>query len=91
MPHVGKGLVLHVARVPGGYGAVFLPTPVMIYSCTSVRDANLGHLFMRAFGAGTFADVQSLRREPHDAEESCWLHASEFCLSTAPVTVSPSE
>lgn len=37
MPHVGKGMMLHVTRIGSGYAARFLPVPVMIYSCSSVR------------------------------------------------------
>src|SRR5882724_2985306 len=44
MPHVGKGMVLCVSKLASGYAAHFLPIPVMIYSCSSVRDFGFGNL-----------------------------------------------
>ena len=85
MPHVGKGMVLHVSRIGSGYAARFLPIPVMIYSCSSVRDSQFGSLLGKQFMSGTFSSVQSLRRDAHSPEPSCWLHTSSFCLSTHPI------
>jgi protein-L-isoaspartate(D-aspartate) O-methyltransferase len=82
MPHIGKGLVLCVSRLASGYEARFLPMPVMIYSCTSVRDAQLASAFGERFMSGAFESVRSLRREQHSPEPSCWLHTAAFCLST---------
>ena len=82
MPHVGKGFGLRVSRLPSGYEARFFPTPVMIYSCTSVRDAKTSAAFGERFMSGTTNSVRSLRREPHPLESSCWLHWTTFCLST---------
>lgn len=82
VPHIGKGLVLCVSRLGSGYQARFLPMPVMIYSCTSVRDAQLASAFGERFMSGTCDSVRSLRREQHSPEPSCWLHTAAFCLST---------
>jgi protein-L-isoaspartate(D-aspartate) O-methyltransferase len=82
MPHVGKGMVLCVSRLRSGYVAHFLPIPVMIYSCSSVRDSAFGSLLSQPFMSGTFSSVKSLRRDPHSPEPGCWLHGSTFCLST---------
>jgi protein-L-isoaspartate(D-aspartate) O-methyltransferase len=85
MPYVGKGLVLRMSRLALGYEARFLPMPVMIYSCTSVRDAQIGAAFGQRFMSGSFDSVQSLRRDPHSPESSCWRHSTTFCLSTLSV------
>jgi protein-L-isoaspartate(D-aspartate) O-methyltransferase len=85
MPHVGKGMVLQVSRLELGYAARFLPVPVMIYSCTSVRDSQFGSLLGQPFMSCTFSSVQSLRRDSHSPEPSCWLHTASFCLSTRPI------
>jgi len=82
MPHVGKGMVLHVSRLQSGYAAHFLPVPVMIYSCSSVRNPECSILLRNPFMSGTFSSVKSLRRDPHSSEPDCWLHTSTFCLST---------
>jgi len=88
MPHVGKGMVLCVSRLRSGYAAHFLPIPVMIYSCSSVRDSAFGSLLSQPFMSGTFSSVKSLRRDPHSPEPGCWLHGSTFCLSTHPLATS---
>jgi protein-L-isoaspartate(D-aspartate) O-methyltransferase len=85
MPHIGKGMALRVSRLASGYDARFFPMPVMIYSCTSVRDAQIGAAFGERFLSGTTDSVRCLRREPHSRESSCWLHSTTFCLSTQPV------
>ena len=85
MPLIGKGFALGVFRLASGYEARFFPMPVMIYSCTSVRDAKASAAFGERFMSGTTNSVRSLRREPHSPELSCWLHWTTFCLSTQPV------
>ena len=85
MPHVGKGMVLQVSKLQSGYAAHFLPIPVMIYSCSSVRDSEFGSLLSQPFMSRSFSSVKSLRRDPHTPEPGCWLHAPTFCLSTRPL------
>jgi len=85
MPHVGKGMVLQVSKLQSGYAAHFLPLPVMIYSCSSVRDSEFGSLLSQPFMSGSFSSVKSLRRDPHTPEPGCWLHTPTFCLSTRPL------
>jgi len=88
VPHVGKGMVLCVSKLRSGYAAYFLPVPVMVYSCSSVRDSKFGSLLSHPFMSGTFSSVKSLRRDPHSPEPDCWLHGSTFCLSTSPLATS---
>jgi len=85
MPHVGKGMALRVSRLQSGYAANFLPVPVMIYSCSSVRNSEFGSLLSKPFMSGTLSSVKSLRRDPHSSEPDCWLHTLTFCLSTRPL------
>ena len=81
LPNVGKGFVLQIKRVsPSTYTAHFLPSPVMIYSCTSVREASVMQLLGKALMSGTMTSVQSFRRDPHSPETACWLHTDTFCL-----------
>jgi protein-L-isoaspartate(D-aspartate) O-methyltransferase len=84
MPYVGKGMVLQVSRLQTGYAAHFFPVPVMIYSCSSVRDSEFGSRLGQSFMSGGFGQVNSLRRDAHSPEPGCWLHTSTFCLSTRP-------
>jgi len=85
IPHVGKGMVLRVSRLASGYAAKFFPVPVMIYSCSSVRNPESGSLLSKLFMSGSFSSVKSLRRDPHSSEPDCWLHTPTFCLSTRPL------
>ncbi len=83
IPHVGKGLAIRILRRESAYEANFLPVPVMIYSCSSVRDPDIAAAFGKQMMAGgTFNAVRSLRRDTHVQEASCWLHSTAFCLST---------
>jgi protein-L-isoaspartate(D-aspartate) O-methyltransferase len=81
----GKGAVLRIEREEQGYWARFL-WPVMIYPCIGARDDELNQRLMEAVMRGGWQSVQSLRREAHEAGDSCWLHTAGFCLSTLPVT-----
>jgi protein-L-isoaspartate(D-aspartate) O-methyltransferase len=77
----GKGGMLLVQRESDAYTARFL-TWVMIFSCTSVRDPELNGRLLKLIGGGKMFSVRSLRRDAHAADETCWLHGQDFCLST---------
>ena len=81
IPHIGKGRVLHVRRGIHGNPARFLPGPVMIYSCTSVRDPEFSETLSEAFSSGTFDAVHSVRGDSHDQEADCLWHTARFCFS----------
>jgi protein-L-isoaspartate(D-aspartate) O-methyltransferase len=85
IPQVGKGMVLNVRRTAHGFSAGFLPLPVMIYTCTSVRNQEFSETLSKEFASDSFNDVRSLRRGPHDQEPNCLWHTASFCLSKVPV------
>jgi len=78
--HGGGGRVIKVMRQPRGLTARFI-SEVGIFSCTGTRDPDLNERLKKAFMRGEWKSVQSLRREPHEQDETCWLHAENFCLS----------
>jgi protein-L-isoaspartate(D-aspartate) O-methyltransferase len=80
----GGGGVLKITRQPHGLTARFI-AGVNIFPCIGARDPQMNDQLQEAFRRGTWAAVQSLRRDPHDPTEACWLHGSDFCLSTAAV------
>jgi protein-L-isoaspartate(D-aspartate) O-methyltransferase len=80
----GGGRVLKVTRRPGGLTACFI-SGVGIFSCVGGRDAELNQRLKEAFNRGGWKSVQSLRRDPHEPTDTCWLHAETFCLSRLPV------
>lgn len=55
------------------------------YPCTGGRDAGIEAALAAWFPALDQGMVQSLRRDVHEVDGTCWLHAAGFCLSTAPV------
>ena len=76
--------MLKVRREEKGYSARFI-SPVAIFSCAGARDDASNGRLREAMGKGTWMTVQSLRREPHEMAETCWLHGENFCLSTLAV------
>ncbi len=76
------GGVILITREEDRYGARFI-SPVIIFPCVAGRAKDLEPLLDDAFQRGRLADVRSLRRETHPPGETCWLHAPDFCLSTA--------
>jgi protein-L-isoaspartate(D-aspartate) O-methyltransferase len=80
----GTGLLLKVERAAGGFPTRFI-SPVMIFSCLGSRDAERNSRLGQALaGSVAFGSVQSLRRDKHDPDETCWLHDTDCCLSTMP-------
>jgi len=76
----GEGRFLKVTRQPAGLTACFI-SGVGIFSCVGGRDAELNQRLKEAFERDDWKSVQSLRREPHEPADTCWLHADNFCLS----------
>jgi len=89
----GMGQMLRVRRVADGYEAAFV-SPVGIFSSPTGRDPDyntaLAQRFRDPLSGGRRPTIRTLRREPHTADESCWLHGHGFCLSTREVMRSPS-
>ena len=78
-PVHGFGGVLQVERRARGLDARFV-CPVGIFPCTGARDPERNELLSKAYSTG-FGPVASLRTEPHEPDESCWMHSAGFCLS----------
>jgi protein-L-isoaspartate(D-aspartate) O-methyltransferase len=80
-PRLTAGRVLEITHQAGGFAARFL-SPIGIYPCVGGRDPEIERLLSQAFLRGHPEQVRSLRRDPHPREETCWLHAEGFCLSS---------
>jgi protein-L-isoaspartate(D-aspartate) O-methyltransferase len=74
------GQVLKIQRSDTGYAATLL-SPCGIIPCINGRDAVSEAAFAAALAGGGMDTVKSLRRDLHDADESCWMHCDGFCLS----------
>jgi protein-L-isoaspartate(D-aspartate) O-methyltransferase len=81
----GKGGILSVRREATGYSARFVFT-VSIFDCAGGRDEALSERLHLGFKHGEWRSVQSLRRESHEPNNTCWLHGEDFCFSTSPVS-----
>ena len=80
----GMGFMLKVKNEHGNYSARFLSS-VMIFPCIGTRDEEANQRLLEAVKRGTWGSIQSVRRDPHEATESCWLHADKLCLSLLPI------
>jgi protein-L-isoaspartate(D-aspartate) O-methyltransferase len=82
-PLHGYGAVLKVKGEAGGLSARFV-SGVGIYPCSGARDEELEQRLRESFARGfrELVRVRSLRLDEHAPDESCWLHASDFCVST---------
>ena len=77
---IGSGGMILITRTSDGYAAEFV-SPVTIFACIGVRDEVCNRQLLEK----TELDwplVRSVRRDPHDADVTCWLHGPEGCLST---------
>ena len=77
---IGKGVMMLIRREGEKYSARLL-TLVMIYSSTSLRDAEVNAALAKQIASPKVFSVQSLRRDAHEAEDTCWLHGKDFCFS----------
>jgi protein-L-isoaspartate(D-aspartate) O-methyltransferase len=76
----GQLLVVTRRHDAASFAARFIGA-VGIFNFEGARDPDAGKRLAAALMGRDAATVQSLRRDPHEAEESCWLHAPDFCLS----------
>jgi protein-L-isoaspartate(D-aspartate) O-methyltransferase len=79
-----SGQVLKITRQENGFTTSFI-CQTMIFPCSGARDPQLNDKLKEAFKRGDAKSVQSLRRDPHNEQESCWLHDEQFCLSKTSV------
>jgi protein-L-isoaspartate(D-aspartate) O-methyltransferase len=74
------GGVFKITRQDTGFAASFV-SRVGIFPCYGARDPELNDKLKEAFKRDDAKSVQSLRRDKHDAENSCWYHGEGFCFS----------
>jgi protein-L-isoaspartate(D-aspartate) O-methyltransferase len=81
---LGKGVVVLITRQPDGAMNARVVTFVAIYSALGIRDPALDERIGKALmaGPGQWQAVTRLRRDPHDAAPSCWLHTDTCCFSS---------
>lgn len=75
------GLLLRVDRTATGFAARSVGN-IGIFHCAGAREPAEAEALGQALAdhAGRAA-LKSLRRDPHQADETCWLHGDGWCLS----------
>jgi len=86
--NLGAGRMVKVVRHGHSFTAA-AHSPIAIFSCTSMRDAGSEANLRKAMGKGLIAKLQSVRRDPHQPDETCVLHRNDVCLSAAFSAVKP--
>ena len=79
---IGKGLMLLLSATPDRQRLAVRPTGfVAIYSAVGLRSDTMNASIGQALSRMPFAPVKSLRRDEHDADDTCWVHGPGVCLS----------
>lgn len=81
-PKIGQGVMARIVRQPGGFAAG-IASVAAIYSAARLRDPELELPLRKAFTSGALLKMKSLRRDTHNAEDSCLFHTPGMCLSSA--------
>jgi protein-L-isoaspartate(D-aspartate) O-methyltransferase len=84
-PTAGQGLIVRFTRDGNGFSAQVI-TFVGIISCTSVRDPQLEAVIAKALANRTLFKIKSVRLDVHEPTDTCILHGSEVCVSSANLT-----
>src|SRR6266571_6109048 len=79
---IGQGVMTKITRSNGKYSTE-LVSPVAIFSGGSLRDATLEPQMLRGLTTGGLLKLKSVRRDAHEAGETCVVHGREVCLSLA--------
>ena len=78
---IGQGVMTKIARERGAYSAEMI-TPLAIYSGGRMRDPALEPVMVKALTTAGLLKLKSVRRDAHEPQETCVVHAREVCLST---------
>jgi protein-L-isoaspartate(D-aspartate) O-methyltransferase len=80
-PTVGQGIMIKINRDVASF-SVQNVTMLGIFSGIGLRDPLLEPLMQAALTTGRLLKLKSVRRDTHEAADSCVLHGREVCLST---------
>jgi len=81
---LGVGVMAKIIREGSGFSAQVV-TPLAIYSCTGMRDAQREPLLKAAMQSGALMRMKSVRRDAHEQSDTCVVHGSDVCLSSAEI------
>jgi protein-L-isoaspartate(D-aspartate) O-methyltransferase len=78
---IGAGVMTRITRRGTAFG-IEVVSSLMIYSCVSARDPQREALMRSAMTGGRIMKVKSVRRDAHEAEDTCIVHGAGVCLSS---------
>jgi protein-L-isoaspartate(D-aspartate) O-methyltransferase len=77
---LGQGVMTKIVRMGGAYSAEMV-TPVAIFSGAGLRDPALEPQMLKGLTTGGLLKLKSVRRDVHEAGETCVVHRRDVCLS----------
>jgi len=77
----GPGTMAYLTRKSADLFAAMLCGSVFFVDFEGARDSVISNELARALKRDHGASVRSLRCDPHEKNESCWLHGNGWCFS----------
>jgi len=87
-PTLGQGAMVKITRERGAFSAGIVSL-VGIFPCTSVRDPQLEPAIAKAFASRSLFKLKSVRLDAHEPADTCILHGSGVCMSSAEPAATP--
>jgi protein-L-isoaspartate(D-aspartate) O-methyltransferase len=81
-PDHGAGAMTYLTRRSGDSFEASLMFGVQFIPFSGARDSHFSKQLAEALIRDYGTPVKSLRCDPHEAEETCWLHGNGWCFST---------
>ena len=79
-PTIGQGVIIKITRSGTAY-LVETVSMLAIFSGVGLRDPLLEPLMQKALTTGGLLQLKCVRRDVHEATDSCVLHGRQVCLS----------
>jgi len=87
----GPGAMAYLTRKSAGNFAAMIRGSVFFVDFAGARDPEVSSELAHALKRDEGASVRSLRCDPHQPDESCWLHGNGWCFSRRPSINAQSE
>ncbi len=80
----GPGTMAHLVRISADWFHAALVSSAFFVDFVGARDAAISCELAKALKRDEGAGVRSLRCDPHEKGQSCWLHGEGWCFSRRP-------
>ena len=78
----GPGTMAHLVRKSSEWFHAQLVSTAFFVDFAGARDADINGELVRALKRDQGLGVRSLRCDPHEKDQSCWLHGQGWCFSS---------